>query len=198
MNSKFYDVLKKIFPIGAAFTQTTGKFVLGCVIHVAIALVGSCFGLIPVLGWILSGAISAYMAASAIFMIADFVKLFDTPAEYVGEDNQVSAILRKIFPVSFKYCNKGKSLAIGIILNAIFMIVAGSIISGISLILTATIIGVVLTSAVNTIGILVNIYFIAAIVVEILVAVDVIKAAKPVAPVKEEKAEEKTEEKVAE
>ena len=190
MNSKVYDTLKKVFPIGAAFTQTVGKFVLGCVIHVALALVGSCFGFIPVLGWLLSGAVSAYMAASAIFMIVDFVKLFETPAEYVGEDNQVSAILRKIFPVSFKYCNKGKSLAIGIILNVVFMLVAGGIMSGLNLILTATLVGILFTSIVSTVSTLINIYFVAAIVVEILVAVDVIKAAKPVPPVKVEKEEE--------
>ncbi len=190
MSSKIFDILKKVFPIGNAFTKSTGMFILGIIVHLAINSVGGLFAIIPVLGWIIFGAISLYMAASLLYMVVVFSKVLEAPASYEGEDDKAAAILRKVFPISFKYCNKGKSLAIGIILNVILMILTGSVISAISTLLTFTVVGILLTSFVNTVGILVNIYFVAAIVIQILVATDVIKAAKPLVAIKVEKTEE--------
>lgn len=195
MNTKVQDILKKIFPIAYAFTKSVGNFVLGCIIHVALSLVGGLLMMIPVLGMLLAGAVSLYVAASLLIMVVAFSKIFEAPAELVGEDNQVSAILRKIFPISFKYCNKGKQLAIGIILNVVFMLLVSGVMDGISLVLTATVVGILLTSVVSTVAIIINMYFIAGIVVAILLALDVIKAAKPVAPVKVEKEPKKAEKK---
>ena len=187
MNKKVQDLLKKIFPIAYAFTKSVGNFVLGCIIHVALSLVAGVLFIVPVVGPLLSGAASLYVAGSLLVMAVAFSKIFEAPTELVGEDNQVSAILRKIFPISFKYCNKGKQLAVGIVLNVVFMLLVGGVMSGINLILTATVVGILLTSVVSTVSMIINIYFIAGIVVAILLAVDVIKAAKPVAPVKVEK-----------
>ncbi|MBQ8850426.1 MAG: hypothetical protein IJ011_08865 [Clostridia bacterium] len=199
-NSKVWEVLKKIFPIGFAFTKSVGSLILGIVIHVAIMVVGAILVIIPVIGGILAAAIALYMSASLLLEVVAFSKVLEAPTELVGEDNQVSAILRKIFPVSFKYCNKGKSLAVGIILNVILMLLVSGVMDAISLVLTATIVGILLSSVVSAVAMVINIYFIAAIVVEILLACDVIKAAKPVVPAKPEaeKTEEKEEAKAAE
>ena len=187
MCEKINNVLKKIFPVAFAFTKSVGMFVFGIIIHLIVSGIGSLLMMIPVVGMFLSAIVTLYAAASLLVLVVTFSKIFEAPTKLVGEDDQVSAILRKIFPISFKYSNKGKSLAIGIILNVIFMLLVSGVMGGLSLLLTATVVGMLVVSVVDTVATILNIYFIAAIVVEILLAVDVIKAAKPVLPVKAEK-----------
>ena len=76
--------------------------------------------------------------------------------------------LKKFFPISFKYADSGKNLAIGIILYIVVAIVASVAIAIAGLLTVIPVLGAILALALRILGAVVDVYVVAGIVIEIL------------------------------
>lgn len=83
--------------------------------------------------------------------------------------------LKKLFPISYKYADSGKNLAVGIIIYVVFAIVASVAIAIAGLLTAIPLLGAVIAVVLRIAGTLVDIYVVAGIVIQILVFAKVIK-----------------------
>lgn len=83
--------------------------------------------------------------------------------------------LKKLFPISYKYVDSGKNLAIGIIIYIVFAVVASVVIAIAGLLTAIPLLGIVIAAVLRIVGALVDVYVVAGIVIQVLVFAKVIK-----------------------
>lgn len=84
-------------------------------------------------------------------------------------------LLKKIFPISWKYKNEVKDLVIGIIIYLVAGIIGGVLLAIAGLFTGIPVLGAILGILLRAVGALIDIYVIAGIVIEILLFAKVIK-----------------------
>ena len=84
--------------------------------------------------------------------------------------------LKKLFPLSWKYSNDTANLIIGIIIHIVAFVLVGALIMLATLITVwLALVGLIIAWALGVVSSLVGIYFLASVVIEILVFAKVIK-----------------------
>ena len=83
--------------------------------------------------------------------------------------------LKKIFPLSWKFKDSGKDLAIGIIVYLVAGIIGGVLLAIAGLFTGIPVLGAILGILLRVVGAIIDVYVIAGIVIEILLFAKVIK-----------------------
>ena len=84
-------------------------------------------------------------------------------------------LLKKIFPLSWKYKNSGKDLIIGIIIYVVAAILGGVLLAIAGLFTGIPVLGAILGIVLRAIGALIDVYVLAGIVIEVLLFTNILK-----------------------
>ena len=105
-----------------------------------------------------------------------FDAYFGITNNFLHKEKNTMSTLKKLFPLSWKYSNDTANLIIGIIIHLVACVLVGALITLATFITVwVPVIGPIIAWALGIVSSLVGIYFLAGIVIEILIFAKVIK-----------------------